>query len=268
MKSSGNNVLVALMNNKRDFEIALKEGWYRIPVKSAPPIVKNKGIAYLAFYHTKDFEQDAFTIKWFAEVKRVLIVKRKDLLPTLTYDPKAEQDYYKIEFSGLLPLPKPIISTRKRRLLFIPTTSAKFFNATEVNHLFNDSPLEDLMWVKFMEKEINAERQYYIEIAERKFVLDFAVFCKQRNIDVECNGFNYHGNKDAIQKDKNRNNLLESAGWSVLRFTTDDIRENLNNTTDLVCETINKYGGLMPLNAKDEYRYVQRNDDTQGRLFG
>jgi len=30
-------VLVAVMNNRRDFEIARDEGWYRIPVKHAPP---------------------------------------------------------------------------------------------------------------------------------------------------------------------------------------------------------------------------------------
>ncbi len=29
-------VLVALMNNERDFDLARDEGWYRIPTKHAP----------------------------------------------------------------------------------------------------------------------------------------------------------------------------------------------------------------------------------------
>jgi hypothetical protein len=42
-------VLVAVVNNRRDLEIARLLGWYRIPVRSAPKAV---GVDYLAFYQT------------------------------------------------------------------------------------------------------------------------------------------------------------------------------------------------------------------------
>ncbi len=53
MKVSKNKrVLVAIINNKKDFEIARSQGWYRIPVKKAPKKIKAN---YLAFYLTKIF---------------------------------------------------------------------------------------------------------------------------------------------------------------------------------------------------------------------
>ena len=36
MFHASDRVLVAIMNNPRDFEIARDEGWYRIPAKRAP----------------------------------------------------------------------------------------------------------------------------------------------------------------------------------------------------------------------------------------
>ena len=40
-------VLVALMNNRRDFAIARDQHWYRIPVKSAPRGIDSKYIAFI-----------------------------------------------------------------------------------------------------------------------------------------------------------------------------------------------------------------------------
>ena len=49
-------VLVTIMNNKDDWRILNDEKWYRIPVASAPPIIRNKNAKYLAFYHTTKFD--------------------------------------------------------------------------------------------------------------------------------------------------------------------------------------------------------------------
>ena len=240
MAKNQNTVLVVLMNSKSDFEIAQKFNWYRIPVISAPPIVKNNSAKYISFYHTKIFEKEKYSIKWYAEIKKITIVKRKELFPNLSFDNKSENNYYKIEFGNLIALPKEILSLRPRRLLFIQTTEEKFFIAREINHLFNDSPLEDILWEKFVEKQITAERQFYTSINESYFILDFAVFCKIRNIDIECDGDKFHMDPLMIRMDKHRNNLLESSGWSVLRFTTQDILYNFKKSYNIINDTINK----------------------------
>lgn len=268
MEHRPNTVLVVLINSKTDFEIVKFQNWYRIPVRNAPPIVRNGTVQIIAFYHTKIFEFEKYSIKWYGNVKRISVVKRKELFPEHEqFDPKSENEYYKIEFAPLIELPAPIISMRQRRLLFIPTTEQKFFNATEINHLFNDSPLEDLLWKYFEEKKIPTERQFYISVGSKNYFLDFAIFCKAKNINVECDGDTHHTNKENVQSDKWRSNDLTKAGWSVLRFTTDDLNYRMNDTISVVNDTINKYGGVQDVNDLDNYKYIQGDDDPQLTLF-
>lgn len=268
MPQTKNTVLVALMNSKVDFEIAKNERWYRIPVKSAPPIVRNGKPQLIAFYQTKIFDYEKYQINYYGIVDKITIVKRKELFPSETPNPKSEQEYYKIEFLPLIKLENPIISKRGRLLVFLPTTKEKFFKAKELNHLFNDSHLEDILWERFEEKKIAAERQLYYKAGENNwFVLDFAIFCKTRNINVECDGDKFHLGKELVQKDKNRNNFLESKGWSVLRFTTQDLTKELDKSLNVVCDTINKYGGIQDVEDLDNYLYVRRDDDSQLFLF-
>ena len=62
-------ILVALMPKARDMEIARLFGWYRIPMKSAPKILR---VDYIAFYQTADFGADrAGRIERYAPVNGV-----------------------------------------------------------------------------------------------------------------------------------------------------------------------------------------------------
>ncbi|MBI4722635.1 MAG: hypothetical protein HY769_06530 [Candidatus Stahlbacteria bacterium] len=153
--SNKRQVLIAIMNNRRDFEIAQNNRWYRIPVKSAPKRVKAN---YLAFYQTKIFGTEKWAVNYFTEIVDCKVVKRIDLLPDEPSHHMAENDYYKITISELKPLPHPIISKRWRRIVFIPTTLDKLLKATEINDLFDDSPLEDIVWYEFKQEGIEAER--------------------------------------------------------------------------------------------------------------
>ena len=212
-----------------------------------------------------DFIPDAFSVRWFSEVKNVSIVKRKTLLPEIQNDPKAEDEYYKIEFNPLIERPTPIISNRPRRLLFIPTTLWHFQNSSNINDLFYESPLEEEFWEALKIAKVEAERQYLVNTDVKLFHLDFAIFCKERNINIECDGDRFHLSEFNVKRDKNRNNVLSSLGWSILRYTTEDIRRNLNTTIGNVKETINRYGGIEIISDKT-YRYFEE-DENQISLF-
>ena len=59
-------VLVAVMPNQRDLEIARVLGWYRIPLKSAPKVIS---VDYLAFYQTGAFSpEERWQIRWIAPI--------------------------------------------------------------------------------------------------------------------------------------------------------------------------------------------------------
>jgi len=261
------DVLIALMNNRGDFRIAQEDRWYRIPVKSAPENVRDGSVRYLAFYHTKVFGDQAFSIRWYSEIYRITVVRRCELFPDLRNDPKAEREYYKIEFRELRPLPEPIISRRLRRILFISTTSTRFQQAKEINDVFHESPIEETFWDALKAERIEAERQYMVGSGERFFYLDFALFCRERNIDVECDGDEFHSKIEDIKRDKKRNNLLESQGWSVLRFTTDDIRRSLGDAIALTKKTVNQYGGLQDANNPATFRQLALDPSRQPGLF-
>jgi hypothetical protein len=82
------SVLIAVMNHARDLECARDEHWYRIPVRSAPKFFPPD---YVAFYLTKPFGQDAFSVRWYAQVRGHELVTRRDLLPGEPDHPRAEQ---------------------------------------------------------------------------------------------------------------------------------------------------------------------------------
>ena len=261
------DVLIALMNNKRDFRIAQEDRWYRIPVKSAPEIVRDGSIRFLAFYHTKVFGDQAFAVRWYGEVNRITVARRRELLPDLQNDPKADHEYYKIEFHELRPLPEPIVSRRWRRILFISTTFLRFREAKEINDVFHESPLEEMFWEALKAERIEAERQYQVGTGNQFFYLDFALFCRDRNIDIECDGDEYHSKIEDVKRDKKRNNLLESLGWAVLRFSYSEIRENMAEAIRLTKATINQYGGLQYMNDPRVFRRMTTGSDPQINLF-
>lgn len=126
-------VLVVIMNNRRDWGIVRAAGWYRIPLRHAPGPLQTK---FIAFYQTRVFRTERWTVSYFAPVLSCQVVKRKDLFPDEPWHPRAEDEYYRLDLGPLARLPQPIISQRLRRVTFIPTTLSKLLNAREINDLF------------------------------------------------------------------------------------------------------------------------------------
>ncbi|MCK5852193.1 DUF559 domain-containing protein [bacterium] len=261
------DVLIALIPNPADLLIAMNQGWYRIPAskKIVPKSVKNKTLKIIAFYQPRSFKELAFAVRFYAPVDDIKIVKRHLLFPDEPENEKSDSDYYKIEFKKLLPLPRPIISRVHRRILFINTTLEQFETAEEINDLFNESPLEEHFWSALKINDIHAERQYAEQVKSKLYYLDFAVLCKRSKIGIECDGDTYHMRPESVQYDKRRNNDLESLGWNVLRYTTEDIYGNLDKSISQVKETINRYGGQK--DPADSNKVIGFSFDDQESLF-
>jgi len=263
-----NNVLEVLVKDKTDWLIAQTEGWYRIPTDSRTPAnLRENEVEYISFYFPKKFGDDKYSIRFYAQIIDIQKVYRKSLFPNESTNSKSDKTYYKISFLPLIALAKPIISNRGRMLLFIPTTLEKLINADELNDIFNDSPLEEKLWQKLKSEKLPAERQFYLKTDEKSWVCDFAMFCKTGKIDIECDGDEHHTSHEAVFYDKTRNNEIESiANWSVLRFTTKHLTEQLDDSIQKIKQKIDHLGGLYYA-AEDQYRYVSK-PDGQLRLFG
>lgn len=263
------DILIAYIPSGKDLAIAANKHWYRIPCssKNVPLNIRNNGVKLIAFYQPKIFREDAFAVRWFAKVKQVKVVKRKQLLKDEPLNPKSDNKYYKIELEKLYRLPKSIISRRHRRILFITTTFDRFEKAEEINDLFLESPLEEKFWEEFKLNFIPAERQYMEAVGKNNFYLDFAIFCKNRKLGIECDGDTYHTDKKAVLEDKRRDNQLENRGWNIFRYSTEDVEYKFEESILQVKDTINRYGGLEDMKDNSDFQFseLQKDSDT---LFG
>ncbi len=237
------DTLVALLKEKRDLSILEEEGWYRIPVKSAPKLLER--VKYLAFYQPKTFGEEKWRVQYYGRIKRIDEVKRIELLPHESSHPRRDERYHRIEISDLQALPKPIVSYRGRRIVFIPTTFEKLRAAEELNDLFHDSPLEDDLWLQLKKVQIEAERQYYVQEGGRRYCLDFALLCREGKIDVECDGDQWHHNRKIAPIDNKRDNFLHRKGWHVLRYSTVQLQK-MQTSLNEIKETIYQCGGIVP----------------------
>jgi very-short-patch-repair endonuclease len=243
---AGCDVLVAVMNNKHDFDLARDDHWYRIPKDSAekwcarcwPP-------RWLAFYQTKVFGRESHSVTYYAEVQDVRPVLRWQLFPDQLRDGKNEKLYYQLLLGPLQQLPDPILSRRFRRIVFIPTTWEKFRSAVEINDLFDGSPLEDRLWAEFRRLRIFAERQEHIDLESGSSFLDFAIYCARGKINVETDGDSWHANPEKAAEDSIRDNALVAKGWSVFRFGTAQVAEQLTEyCIPKIVAKINSLGGV------------------------
>jgi very-short-patch-repair endonuclease len=235
-------VLIALLREKSDFAILRDQGWYRIPVASTPRRWPPK---YLAFYQPKVFKEEAFLVKYFGAVDQILEVSRRELFPNEFESSRSDLHYHKISLKSLECLDRPIRSLRPRRLVFIPTTLEKFCNAEQINDLFDDSPLEDLLWQQLKRLSIKAERQWVLTFDSMRFFLDFALFCNEAAFAIETDGDTWHIDPVRANDDYIRQNAIESHGWHVLRFNTKEIKERMKSyCIPEIQNTINTLGGL------------------------
>jgi hypothetical protein len=126
-------VLVVIVPTAADWERACAERWYRIPLKRAP---RRIGAEYLAFYHPKALGERAWSIAYYAPVRGVEIVTRRELLPAEADHPRASDLYYRFELGAPQPLQPPIPSHRLRRVTFIMTTLSRLLAAREIHDLW------------------------------------------------------------------------------------------------------------------------------------
>src|SRR5436190_622672 len=95
--SGDDQVLVTILNNLRDFEIARDRHWYRIPVTSADKWVGSRWPPrWLAFYQTRIFGDEAYAVNFFCQVLNIREVYRSELFPEQEHDDKATRRYYQL----------------------------------------------------------------------------------------------------------------------------------------------------------------------------
>jgi hypothetical protein len=165
-------ILVAILPNQRDFDIARLFGWYRIPLKSAPKVIS---VDYLAFYQTKAFgKMERWQIAYVAQILGHELVRRQDLIRDEPDHPRAHEEYFKLQIGPLQRLENPVPAGDWKRITFFYTTGEQFKTAQTINDLVIKAQDErEILWHSLRERALHANEYHARELPES--VLDTAI---------------------------------------------------------------------------------------------
>ena len=96
---------------------------------------------------------------------------------------------------------------------------------------------EKLLWYRLKSKQLGYKfrRQFSFE----HFVLDF--YCPQLHLGIEVDGITHEDEK--YEYDKRRQLILESQGITIIRFTSQEVFDDLDNVIErivMVCDKVNR----------------------------
>ncbi|MGV8025313.1 MAG: hypothetical protein AB2L18_02000 [Anaerolineaceae bacterium] len=142
-------VLVCLIPQPRDLEIARVLGWYRIPLSHAPKVIYTD---CLAFYQPASFgKEHQWMIEYVAPVRGVELTRRRELLQEEISHPRADDEYYKISLGDMVRLSKPIPANNWKRITFLYTTGEQILRANSISDLIIDHEKRELFQNTVME---------------------------------------------------------------------------------------------------------------------
>ncbi len=235
-------VLVGVLKNRRDLNILLTENWYRIPAAYAP----TRRFDYLAFYQPTLFGRHGKCIRYYARVLSSRIIKRGDLLPDELNHLRAHDYYLWVRVGKIKELTRPIRNIIPRRISFGFTTLNHLLKSKNVLQLYNVIPTEQIVGEGLSRAGIKTIAQYYVLSGKKRYCLDFAVFCKQGPIAIECDNKKAHSSLRQREKDKIKNIFLRRHGWIVIRLPEHDIVSDLKGCIVRIKKAVRKLGGLAP----------------------
>ena len=114
--------------------------FYHVPVSAIA--ASRTEVGFVAFYEPASrFRADAGIIREYAEVLRVLRVRRRDL-PGLTWPGRGsdETPYYRFDLGPILLLPTPITNPERLRVVFRFPAAERFRRATNIRELGRGDP--------------------------------------------------------------------------------------------------------------------------------
>lgn len=91
---------------------------------------------------------------------------------------------------------------------------------------------ETILWSKLRNKNLGYKFKRQFGIG--KYIVDF--YCPRKRLVIEIDGATHSTNREIIN-DSIRQKYLESLGLEVIRFTNNDIRENMSGVLSKIGET-------------------------------
>ncbi len=172
-------VLLGVVNRKRDLNTLLRERWYRIPQVRLPRGVYTE---YLAFYVSgsaaRGLEQNG--VHYYARVRGIELLYRRDLLPDEPDHRNANETYYKVQLGEIEPKSPVITNPTRRPLSFIFTTWDRFINAQTIPDLYSKADYYvDRIYHALKDRRLRPERTWDAQQREYGYGAAVRVICEK-----------------------------------------------------------------------------------------
>ena len=120
-----------------------------------------------------------------------------------------------------------------KREMFYKSDPLIFSKARELRK--NLTPAEQTFWLRLKEKfpEYKFRRQHPISI----YIADF--YCHKLKLVIEIDG-SIHHSEEARLNDKRRQQDLEDLNLTVIRFTNDQVKNEIETVIEMISSTIKK----------------------------
>ncbi len=213
-------VLIAVIKSKRDLRLLFSKKIYRIPIKYYP----KRLYEYIAFYEGANIN-NLKCIRYYGKIKSISKFKKVELLK---YGIDSEKEYMKVKFSKIYKLSNSIKNTNRTRISFKFTYLNKLKKSKTIMELFEINNIEKVIENLLKQMKINYKREFTVIVNENKrYRLDFAIFYKNKKIDIECDNEKWHKLKKQREYDKKRDRDLKELGWEILRLKEKEIINNI-----------------------------------------
>ncbi len=120
-----------------------------------------------------------------------------------------------------------------KREMFYKADPLIFSNARELRNKL--TPSEQIFWLRLKEQfpKYKFRRQHPISI----YIADF--YCHKLKLVIEIDG-SIHNSEEAKLNDEKRQKDLENLNLTVIRFTNEQIKNEIERVTELISSTIKK----------------------------
>lgn len=153
-------ILIAIMPEPRDMEIARLLGWYRIRMKSAPKVIS---VDHIAFYQPSSFgKEHRWQVENVFSVTGHELASRAELFKDEADHPRAREEYFKIQLGPMQKLPKPILAEDWKRLNFLYTTGEKLLQADTLKELTVKDHERKILW-KALRERAEEKQEYRVQ---------------------------------------------------------------------------------------------------------
>jgi len=235
------DLLIGAVKRKSDLKLLYERHSYRIPLRK----IKPDKVSYIAFYLPSRVFGGSGRIESYGRVDSYRIAKRK-FIPNYSLSCAGENEMYvNFYFRRIIKLKSPVMNSSSMRVSFKKSDSRLLKKSGTLALLYGINPLEEMMNEKLKRSGMKFRREYAVNAGGKKYRLDFAFFCRNGILGLECDSKKWHSSKRRAEKDRERDSNLLAEGIHVIRLNEEESMMDAERIKEIISIEATSLGGII-----------------------